>query len=64
MVWLPATKVGTLKIKNDIHDFYSHYQFLSWSYAAASFFTDLCGALRRKKRFDIINHDVTFAVIV
>lgn len=64
MVWLSATKAGPLKIKNDIHGFNSHYQFLSWSYSAALFFTDLCGAVRRKKGFDTINHDVTFAVIV
>lgn len=37
MVWLPATKAGTLKIKNDIPGFYSHYQFLSWSYSADLF---------------------------
>lgn len=64
MLWLPATKAGTLKIKNYTNGFYSHYQFLSWSYAAALFFTDLYGAVRRKKWFDTINHYVTFTVIV
>lgn len=64
MVWLPATKAGTLKIKNDIPGFYSHYQFLSPSYAADLFCHWPLWCCKKKERFDTINHNVTFGVIV
>lgn len=66
MLWsgsLPQ-KQGHWKLKMTFLAFIHTTSFFLDLTQQTCFVTDLCGAVRRKKWFDTINHDVTFAVIV